>query len=89
MLTLEFISDPGHGWLRTSYQFLKELELTKKISHYSYRNGDAIYLEEDQDANILIDTLKEKNIPFKIIDTVYTDSDAHCRNYRGYYQSIY
>jgi hypothetical protein len=42
-------SDNQHGWFEVSYQDLVILNLHLIISGYSYRKGDKVYLEEDQD----------------------------------------
>ena len=52
-----FHNDPGHGWLEAKYEDLVELEIQNKISHYSYRSGDTVYLEEDQDLTIYVKAL--------------------------------
>jgi hypothetical protein len=52
-----FWSDPGHGWLEVSYQDLIVLDIFGKISGYSYRKGDKVYLEEDMDAGTYITAL--------------------------------
>jgi hypothetical protein len=52
-----FWNDPGHGWLEVEYQDLIVLDLLGKISGYSYRKGDKVYLEEDLDAVTYIKAL--------------------------------
>jgi hypothetical protein len=42
--------DAGHGWLEVPYSALVALGITKEITGYSYRKGNTVYLEEDQDA---------------------------------------
>lgn len=46
-LTLRFISDPGHGWLRVPIEMLKP---EMGISGFSYVDAEWAYLEEDCDA---------------------------------------
>jgi hypothetical protein len=62
----KFISDAGHGWLEVPYAVVKELPI--KISAYSYFNPktNLCYLEEDLDAGLVQDALKEKNIHVKV-----------------------
>lgn len=62
------ISDPGHGWLSVSIKELKEANLLDKISSYSYMTTTRVYLEEDLDAQIFINYLKENNIKFKLTE---------------------
>jgi hypothetical protein len=47
-----FHIDPGHGWVEVTIQVLKDLEISDKISHFSYRDWDNCYLEEDCDAAV-------------------------------------
>ena len=35
-LSLQFYSDPGHGWLKTPIKLLEQLEIADQISPYSY-----------------------------------------------------
>lgn len=51
MTTLTFHADPGHGWLAVPHQVLAELgQSDADYSPYSYRDAEAVYLEEDGDA---------------------------------------
>ena len=50
--TFDFISDPGHGWVKVPMTLLQALCISEKITDYSYRRGDFAYLEEDLDASI-------------------------------------
>lgn len=52
-LTFEFISDPGHGWVKVSFAHLVRIVGSgwrSAFSHFSYERGDHAYLEEDDDA---------------------------------------
>jgi hypothetical protein len=53
-----FVSDPGHGWLAVDRQELKDLGIEKDISSFSYVDENTAYLEEDCDAGIFIEALK-------------------------------
>lgn len=44
-----FHHDPGHSWLEVPRHELHQLGIDHTISHYSYQNGDFVYLEEDCD----------------------------------------
>ncbi len=57
-LSLIFYSDPRHGWLEVELNTIKELGISKNISHCSYQNNKYAYLEEDLDANIFLDACK-------------------------------
>ena len=50
--TFDFISDPGHGWVKVPFDLLQTLGITANISHYSYMRGANAYLEEDYDASL-------------------------------------
>ncbi len=50
--TFDFISDPGHGWVKVPLSLLHDLCISREISTYSYRKGDFVYLEEDCDAAV-------------------------------------
>lgn len=45
-----FHEDAGHGWLAVPYQALVALNIQEKITGFSYRKDDMVYLEEDFDA---------------------------------------
>lgn len=66
MINLDFISDPGHGWLKVPLHLLKEYNILSDVSNYSYKDDYYGYLEEDCDAAILIKKLKAMNMPYKI-----------------------
>ena len=56
----KFYFDSGHGWLEVNYQELIDLGITKRITNWSYRDGEKVYLEEDIDAGTYIDAVKEQ-----------------------------
>lgn len=59
---LKFISDPGHGWLRVPHKVIADAGLSKKdFSGSSYVDNDYMYLEEDLDAGVFIETFKRLN----------------------------
>lgn len=64
MFKFLFLSDGGHGWLRVPLAVIREEtpELIEKITKYSYMNSRYAYLEEDQDAPLFLNALKEKGI---------------------------
>jgi len=80
----EFISDPGHGWLKVTVRDLAALKLSPTdFSPYSYRNKSALYLEEDQDAGIFINVWRaanpDKQIKFR--DRCARERQSRVRNY--------
>lgn len=56
----DFISDPGHGWLKVPYRMLNALDIAHKISSYSYTRNGHVYLEEDCDAYEFVDAYRKK-----------------------------
>lgn len=54
--TYHFTNDPGHGWLHVKREELVRLGIADKISSYSYQRGGTVYLEEDCDATLFINT---------------------------------
>ncbi len=68
-MRFKFITDPGHGWLRVPHKVIRDMGLTaKSFSRYSYVDNDYMYLEEDLDAGVFLQTYQ--NI---------TGSDADCK----------
>ena len=78
MLTLDYIQDPGHGWISADRSMLARLDLLEHISPYSYQTGDLVWLEEDCDAAVLMDYLRKRGIDYDLIE-VYTEFDAPVR----------
>jgi hypothetical protein len=82
--TFDFISDPGHGWLKVNTRDLFALGLTPAdFSSYSYRRGDDLYLEEDCDASTFLAAWKVKNPtkPIKFRERVSKRKYSRVRNY--------
>tara|TARA_R100001369_G_scaffold49770_1_gene76501 strand:- start:401 stop:778 length:378 start_codon:yes stop_codon:yes gene_type:complete len=78
-LTKKFYFDSAHGWLEVQYEELKDLEILDRITHWSYRDGEKVYLEEDIDAGTYIDAVKEQQ--GLEIKTIHLDiRDNHLRN---------
>ena len=62
-----FHEDAGHGWLEVPMQYLKDLNILKDISGYSYKSydGKTAYLEEDLDASVFLDKVYGTNYPLQ------------------------
>lgn len=75
-----FYSDSGHGWLKVNISELKELGIENLISHYSYRRGDNVYLEEDRDLSIF---MQAKGTKIHIKE--HYSKHSRIRNYASYY----
>lgn len=61
--------DPAHGWVETPYSLVAVLGIREKITHYSYysQSKQVFYLEEDGDANTLLEALTSRGVEFEII----------------------
>ena len=82
-ITLKKINDEGHGWIVTSLGMLKTLDLTDKISSYSYIesydykvNPDEhlVYLEEDSDYTLFADAVEDKGLTINL-DMIYVEGE--------------
>ena len=71
--TFEFISDPGHAWLRVPIKLLEDWNIDILISEYSYRTRAMAYLEEDCDAGVFINEAKKRNYKYEIVDKYIED----------------
>lgn len=67
-IAAEWLSDAGHAWLSVSNRDMATLGLVG-ISSFSYQNLNRSYLEEDCDAGIFFERLKEIGIEPKIKPT--------------------
>lgn len=82
-LTLNFYADPGHGWLACKRSLVAELGLLRQITPYSYQRGGTVYLEEDCDASLVTQALRDKGIAF-IFKEKHTDKTSPIRSYERY-----
>lgn len=78
-VTYNFISDPGHGWLKVPMMDLLVSGITNKITSYSYYTKDFAYLEEDCDAPTFIKALEEAGKKVKFNEVVINDFDTYLR----------
>jgi len=65
----KYIQDSSHGWLRVPHRLVWELNLTARISHFSYQDSKYYFLEEDSDANKLLLALRERGITYSLIES--------------------
>lgn len=75
--------DPGHSWLQCERQLLRELGIEEKVSSYSYQKGAIVYLEEDCDADLLLQALKARGVVVTT-DSKHTNEDSFVRSLRSY-----
>jgi len=80
--TYIFYNDPGHGWLRVHHDEIEPIK--DKISSFSYVTSRFVYLEEDCDAQIFLDLLKQKNIEYVIKERYSNNSPSRIRSYGQY-----
>ena len=77
-------SDPGHAWLEVSLDELEELGIAGRITAWSYRKGTKIYLEEDCDAPLFLQTKKAMTGEVTEYDEITSDYSSPIRFYCPY-----
>ena len=80
MQVIKHYSDPSHGWFGVKRQVLVNFGLMDKVSKYSYQRGQTVYLEEDCDATLYLDALRERGIQFSIVEK-HTNKSHPIRSY--------
>jgi hypothetical protein len=76
MTKLNFISDPGHGWLEVPLAIFRESQAKgMAASKYSYKSKikQCVYLEEDCDAPKFLAIMGEDNFEVKCINVEKTN----------------
>lgn len=81
-LILTWHSDPGHEWLEVPIELIRKLNVSDKISGYSYVSRDlsTAYLEGDCDAAVVLDAVGEAGLEFKVTFALPTDGDSPIRS---------
>ena len=82
-IKLKFYSDPGHGWVAVKRKIVYDMDLAGKISPYSYQRGNTVYLEEDCDASLLVEALRERGIEIALEENI-TDKTSPIRSYERF-----
>ena len=82
-IKLKFYSDPGHGWVAVKRKIVYDMDLAGKISQYSYQRGNTVYLEEDCDASLLVEALRERGIEIALEENI-TDKTSPIRSYERF-----
>lgn len=77
-----FFSDPGHGWLEVPRTDVQELGIESKITAWSYEHNEKIYLEEDCDASLFMETAKQNGWTINIEEKYQENTPI--RNYQHY-----
>lgn len=82
-MKVSYYHDASHGWYRISMKALENLGIESAISPWSYIHGTSVYLEEDSDAGILFDTLKQNGIVPRI-HRCKQESRSRVRSFQSY-----
>lgn len=78
-------SDPGHSWLEVSFDELVSLGINKKITAWSYYKGNNVYLEEDCDAPLFLQTKKDLTGEITEYEEITSDYNSPIRSYSPYF----
>ena len=79
---LTYHQDPGHGWIEFPKSKLADIGLTlAAFSGYSYQDANSIYVEEDCDASVLLDTLKRQGWTVEL-ESLHVNRSHPIRNKR-------
>lgn len=78
MALFNFITDDGHGWLEVS--LIEYPEALAFADGSGYINGNTIYLEEDGEAPVFLQHLKNEGIEYSITEKNY-DGQWYGRSY--------
>lgn len=81
--TIIVYNDPGHGWGKVKRQVLSNLGLVDKVSTHSYQYKDNVYLEEDCDLPLLVQTLFALDVRVKFVEKS-TNKQSKIRSYESY-----
>lgn len=81
--TYDFISDPGHGWIKVPRKQLDDLNIADKITRYSYQRNGHVYLEEDCDATTFSDAMEQTGFLLRFRSRI-SDKQSKVRSYEPY-----
>lgn len=87
-LTVNFYSDPGHGWAKVSIEALKKLGIADKISSYSYYRNGFGFLEEDCDFSLLVNACKALGVKFAYKE-LKAEKSSKIRSYVHYSKKLF
>lgn len=82
-LKLNFYCVPSHGLLEVMHEDIAALGITDKISQYSYARAGWVYLEEDCDAGLFLDSAKAAGWTIQIVEK-YAGTDSHIRSMESF-----
>ena len=81
--TITVYSDPSHSWGKVRREVLKNLQLDRHISSYSFQRGEYVYLEEDNDLSMLCQALYDNNTRV-VFNEKSTNKPSRVRTYDRY-----
>lgn len=70
----KFISDPGHGWIEVPRKLLVLLNISDKISGFSYQDAHKVYLEEDRDASFFLNAFRKEFGEEPLLEEIYQEN---------------
>lgn len=79
--TYKFYADGGHGWLAVPIDIVRSMGI--KVTGYSYRNGNTLYLEEDHDATTFHYAFKKLTGREHEIEYIRHRGESPIRHYVG------
>ena len=83
--TLLMYEDPGHAWCKVSRTDKVFQMIAKEVTHFSYENGNSVYLEEDCDLGLYYNKLVELGYEIKWkYNHTPKDDLSPIRNYAPY-----
>lgn len=65
-MKIEYFQDPGHGWLCVPLTIVQSWGI--RPSRFSYLDSANVYLEEDCDAALFLDTARSKGVEVEIVE---------------------
>jgi hypothetical protein len=74
-------SDSSHGWYSVKAIELDKAGVSNKISSYSYKRGQTVYLEEDLDAGTFFNAVGKERL--NVVSGSYKECSP-IRNYQSY-----
>ena len=68
-LIFDFHQDGGHAWLKVSKKLFNKTNANiEHISQFSYEDNNNYYLEQDCDATMYLNNLKDQGIKYSVIN---------------------
>jgi hypothetical protein len=82
-LKVKYYQDPGHGWVAVKRNLLQQLNIADKITSFSYQKGQTVYLEEDCDAYLFVQEMKNRGVEV-IPEHKHSNNTSPIRSYDCY-----